>query len=86
MNTHTQANGGLVNFDNPLYGNDNQGTQTSVRNGVAVGVGTNGGPHYDMPRGKPEYNTIYFFMFCLTADVLWLLLHLVLLSCTIKMF
>ncbi len=52
MDSHTQANGGLVNFDNPLYGNDNQGTQTSVRNGVAVGVGTNGGPHYDMPRGK----------------------------------
>ena len=52
MNAHTQANGGLVNFDNQLYGNENQGTQTSVHNGVALGIGTNGGPHYDIPRGK----------------------------------
>ncbi len=51
MNASTQANGGLTNFDNPTYGNETQGTQTSVLNGVAVGVGTNG-----VPRGTQNNN------------------------------
>ena len=46
---HAMRNGGMRNFDNPLYG-PNSGAQTQTdANGVAVG--TQAG-HYDVPKSK----------------------------------
>ena len=46
---HAMRNGGMRNFDNPLYG-PNSGAQTQTdENGVAVGTQAS---HYDVPKSK----------------------------------
>ena len=47
---HAMRNGGMKNFDNPLYGNENRGAQTQTQvNGVAVGTQAS---HHDTPKSN----------------------------------